>query len=169
MPAVIFLILILDTILILGILWISANALYQHKRDIASALDARRLGNGMRILMVAPPLIVLAIVILSFFVAQNDFFTGFTHGFYLLALWLAVALLGFSYLLFARLKNALQFAAMLGFLCAIIPVLYFTPVNSFQTVIGQAGQVGYILPLVLGVVIIGVCYAVLLRLRRALR
>ncbi|HKV01684.1 MAG TPA: hypothetical protein VJQ26_06145, partial [Ktedonobacteraceae bacterium] len=90
-------------------------------------------------------------------------------GFYLLALWLAIALLGFSYLLFARLKNALQFAAMLGFLCSIIPVLYFTPVDSFQTVIGQAGQVGYILPLVLGVVIIGVCYAVLLRLREALR
>jgi hypothetical protein len=168
MPAVIFLILILDAILILGILWISANSLYQHKRDIVSALDARRLGNGLRILMVAPPLIVLAIVILSFFVAKNDFFAGFTHAFYLLALWLAVALSGFSYLLFARLKNALQFAAMLGFLCAIIPVLYFTPFTSFQTILGQFGQVGYILPLILGVAIIGVCYAVLLRLRRAL-
>src|SRR5260370_35384342 len=114
MLAVIFLILILDAILILGILWISTNALYQHKRDIVSALDPRRLGNGMRILMVAPPLIGLAIVILSFFVAQNDFFTGFTHGFSLLAFRLAIALLGFLYPPFARLQIAPRFPPNLG-------------------------------------------------------
>src|SRR5260370_1720106 len=105
MPAVIFLILILDAILILGILWISANALYQHKRDIVSALDARRLGNGLRILMGAPPLIVLAIVIISFFVTRNDSFTRFTHGFYLLAFWPAIALLALSSLLFPPPNN----------------------------------------------------------------
>jgi hypothetical protein len=163
-----FIVLTLDALLILGLLWVCANALYQQKRAIVTALDPRRVGAGLRILIVAPPLIALAIIILSFFVAQSDFFASITHALYLLGLWLATALLVFSYLLFSRLKNTLQFAAILGFLCSIIPVLYLTPIDSFHTFFGQAGQVGYIFPLVVSVLIIGMCYIVLLRLNRAL-
>src|SRR5260370_33413710 len=135
-----FIVLTLDGVLILGLLWVCANALYQQKRAIVTALDPRRVGAGLRILIVAPPLIALAIIILSFFVAQSDFFAGLTHALYLLGFWLATALLVFSDLLFSALQNKLQFAAILGFLCSFIPVLYLTPIDSFHTFFGQAGQ-----------------------------
>src|SRR5260370_38833216 len=125
-----FIVLTLDAVLILGLLWVCANALYQQKRDLGTGLDPRRVGSGLRILIVAPPLIALAIIILSLFVAQSDFFAGLTHALYLLWLWLATALLVFSYLLFARLKNTLQFASILVCLCSFIPFLLITLINS---------------------------------------
>jgi hypothetical protein len=65
-------------------------------------------------------------------------------------------------------KDMLQLAAMLGFLCAIIPVLYFTPIYSFQAIFGGPGQIGYVLPLIEGALLIGLCYSILFRLNRAL-
>ena len=164
-----FIVLTLDAALILGLLWVCTNGLGQQKRAIVSALNPRRIGAGLRMLIVAPPLIALAIIIFSIFVAQSDLFAGLTHALYLLGLWLATALLAFSYLLFARLKSTLQFAAILGFLCSLIPVLYLTPIESFHIFFGQAGQVGYVFPLVVSVLILGMCYVVVLRLNRALR
>src|SRR5713226_842477 len=149
-----FIVLTLDAVLILGLLWVCANALYQQKRAIVTALDPRRVGAGLRILIVAPPLIALAMIILSFFVAQSDFFAGLAHAVYLLGWWVAAGVLVSSSLLFARLTNTLQLAPILGFLCSFIPVLYLTPIDSFHTFFGQAGQVGYIFPLVVSVLII---------------
>jgi len=163
---VIFAIVIIDAILILGLLWISTGSLYQQKQDIASAFGIRRLSMWIRVLMVAPPLIFLIVAILLAF--QNEFLVNFIHAFFLLGLWIAAILLVFSYLLFARLKHTLQFAAVLGFLCAMIPVLYFTPIYNFQGLFGQVGPLGYALPFIEAAAIIGISYYILLRLNRTL-
>ena len=116
--------------------------------------------------MVAPLLIVLIAAILLAF--QNEFLLNLIHAFFLLGLWIAAILLVFSYLLFARLKQTLQFAAVLGFLCAMIPVLYFTPIYNFQGFFGQVGLLGYVLPFIEAAAIIGVSYYILLHLNRTL-
>lgn len=168
MTVVTFFVLLADAILILALLWISTNALYLQRQDVVSALNTRRLNAGIRVLIIAPPLIVLAVVILFVLSLQNEFFARFTQVFYLLGLWMAALVLAFSLLLLMRMKDMLQLAAMLGFLCAIIPVLYFTPIYSFQAIFGGPGQIGYVLPLIEGALLIGLCYSILFRLNRAL-
>lgn len=166
MIAIILAVLLVDGALILGILWRSVNVLYQEKRNITSALNARGFSTAVKVLMIAPPAILLLVAVIFLFSSRDQFFAGFAHTLFLLGMWMGALLAIFTLLLLRRLQHLLQLAAMLAFLCAIIPILYFTSTFSFQAIFEQLGQIGYVFPFIEGIAMIAISYPILMRLNK---
>jgi hypothetical protein len=160
---------LIDGLLILGLLWIVIRFLYKYREYIASTIATQGLSRFVRLIMVAPPLIIVIIAIVFGLVLHNELLLRFAHATFLLSMWTSVTILGLTFLILMRIRSPYLFVAFLGILCAFIAILSFTSISNFQAAFAQAGSTGYLLLLIEGLVIIVLCYPILFRLNQVLQ
>ena len=159
---------VIDGLLVLGILWFCINYLYRYREYVTSNFSVRRFSTFARVLMAAPPLVILIVVLLFVFVLKNELLLRFAHATFLLAMWISATTLGCIYLIFMRWRSPLLLVAFLGILGALLPIIIFTSTSNFQATFGQAGTNGYLFLLIEGLLIVVCSYPLLLRLSKAL-
>ena len=107
-----------------------------------------RIGTFARILMAAPPLVILIVVLLFVFVIKDQLFVRFTYAAFLLSMWMSAIILGSTYLIFMRWRSPFMLVAFLGIVAALLPIILFTSFTSFQAAFGDTGTTGYLLLLI---------------------
>lgn len=165
-----FLILFLfDGLLILAMLWVITRFLDKYREYITAAVPTGGMSKFARLMMIAPPVIIVIVAILFALVLRDALFLNFAHAIFLLAMWLPAIMLGLSFIILITIRSPYLFIAFLGMLCTFIPILAFTPTINFQTLFAPSGSTGYLLMLIEGVAIIVLCYPILYRLHHILK
>lgn len=158
-----------DGLLILALLWVVIRFLYKYREYIASTIATGGMRRFVRLMMTAPPLVIVIIAIVIALVLRCELFLSFSHAIFLLSMWIAVIILGLTFLILMSIHSPYLFVAFLGILCAFIPILTFTSITTFQATFAPTGLTGYLLLLIEGVVIIALCYPMLFRLNQILK
>jgi hypothetical protein len=161
-------IIFIDGLLILGLLWFCINYLYRYREYITSNFSVSRFSTFARVLMAAPPLVILIVALLFVFVLKDELFLRFAHAAFLLGMWISATTLGCTYLILMRWRSPFLFVAFLGIVGALLPIILFTSISSFQATFGQAGTTGYLLLLIEGLLMVVCSYPLLMRLSQAL-
>lgn len=160
---------LVDGLLILGLLQVVVRFLNKYREYITSTLATGGLSKFARLLMAAPPLVIVIVALIFTLIVRNDLFLRFTHAIFLLSMWLTATILGLVFLILMSIRSPYLFVAFFAILCAFIPILAFTSISSFQIAFASTGAIGYLLLLIEGVVIIVLCYPMLLRLHQILK
>ena len=160
---------LVDGLLILGLLWIVVRFLNRYREFITSTLATGGLSKFARLLMAAPPLVIVIVAIIFTLVLRNELFLRFTHAIFLLAMWLLATILGLVFLILMSIRSPYLFIAFLAILCAFIPILSFTSITNFQAAFASTGTTGYLLLLIEGAAIIALCYPLLFHLHQILK
>lgn len=118
----------------------------------------------MRLLLVAPPAVVLLVVALTYLagdVVAVQVRIG--HAVVLLGWWMAAALLLFAISAYQRLGQRVPVSALLGLLLAAAAIVYLTPISRFSAFFFP---LGYDRALIIGVALVAMAGTILSRLYR---
>jgi len=134
-------------------------------QTLVGALGVRRTRDGVRMFMITPAL-VLGGVILPLAVLEPAVpATRIAQTLLLLGLWMAEAVWLVIALSSARIGQPRTLLAMLGLACTGVLLVYFTPADHFLTLFGVQG---WLLPALLGALILVMYYLLLARVQRLL-
>lgn len=158
-----------DGLLILALLWVVVRFLHKYREYITSTIATGGMSKFARLMMGAPPLVIVIVAIVFTLVLRDTLFLNFAHIIFLLAMWVAAIILGLSFIILMGIRSPYLFVAFFGLLCTFIPILTFTPLINFQAAFAPTGSVDYLPIFIEGLVIIIFCYPILFRLSKILK
>ncbi|MBE0669939.1 MAG: hypothetical protein IH588_05060 [Anaerolineales bacterium] len=115
-------------------------------------------------LLLAIPWAMMAIVAALYFLLwHTDPLIRFTHMFWVLGFWMIGTIAMFAFITAVRLRLGMRFQILLLFAITIAIAIYFTPLSIFTSMFPR--QISLILPALIGVLNLTICWFVVLRFR----
>jgi hypothetical protein len=145
---------ILYTSVVLSFLLMSVRWLQEVKEELPPA-SMTRFQHMIRVLLAAPPVIMLIVAGLILFVWRSMPQVRLVHGLLVLGFWMSATLTLYVFMVLARLKRVLLLVVV-GFLMSLAAAVYLTSIDRFNAFFASSLL---LYPLVAGLVLILGVYA----------
>lgn len=123
----------------------------------------QRLLRSADLLLVSPLVVTTIVAALYFMFWQTDPLLRFTHMIWVLGFWMTGAITMFNFIVSLRLKFGASFQKLILSVIAIVLAIYFTSLSRFTNMFPR--QTNLMLPALVGVLNLTICWFVILRFR----